>query len=143
MLTYIFRSAVVWTFLGLAGGLGYREFTKQQEFTGTTQLAVVHTHALVWGTIFMLGLLALALVMPRLVTDARMRWGVHLLNAGLVVSVGMMAFKGSLQVLGTERADSPALAGLSGTGHMLLTAALVLLLLAIGRQVKTLQIAAS
>ena len=143
MLTYIYRSAVVWTALGLAGGLGYRELTKQQEFTGTTQLAVVHTHALVWGTIFMLGLLALALVMPRLVTDARMRWGVHLLNAGLVVSVGMMAFKGSLQVLGTERADSPALAGLSGTGHMLLTAALVLLLLALGRQVKTLQIAAS
>lgn len=136
MLTYIFRSCVVWTAVGLAGGLGYRELTRQEEFTGFTQLALVHTHALVWGTIFMLGLLALAVVLPGLTRDGRMRWGLHLFNAGLAITVAMLGFKGSLQVLGTSWADSPALAGISGTGHMLLTAALVLLLLAIGRQVK-------
>ena len=139
MLTYIFRSSVIWTAAGLAGGLGYREFTRQEEFTGFTQLALVHTHALVWGTIFMLGLLALAVVLPGLTRDGRMRWGLHLFNAGLAITVGMLGFKGSLQVLGTDWADSPALAGISGTGHILLTVALVLLLLAVGRQVKDLQ----
>ncbi|RIK09837.1 MAG: hypothetical protein DCC50_15025 [Acidobacteria bacterium] len=142
MLTYIFRSSVVWTAVGLAGGLGYRELTRQQEFTGSTQLALVHTHALVWGTVFMLGLLALTVVLPGLTRDGRMRWGLHLFNAGLAITVGMLGFKGSLQVLGASWSDSPALAGISGTGHILLTVALVLLLLAVGRQVKELQAAA-
>ncbi len=139
MLTYIFRSSVVWTAVGLAGGLGYREFTRQEEFTGFTQLALVHTHALVWGTIFMLGLLALAVVLPGVRADGRMRWGLHLFNAGLAITVAMLGFKGSLQVLGASWSDSPALAGISGTGHILLTVSLVLLLLAVGRQVKALQ----
>lgn len=139
MLTYLFRSSAVWTAIGLAGGLGYRELTRQHEFTGSTQLALVHTHALVWGTVFMLALLGLAVVMPGLVSDRRMRWGVHTFNTGLAVTVGMLAYKGTLQVIGAKWADSPALAGVSGTGHLLMTAALVLLLLAVGRQVKAVQ----
>ncbi|MDO5740000.1 MAG: DUF2871 family protein [Ornithinimicrobium sp.] len=138
MLTYLFRSAASWTAIGLAGGLGYREFTKLHDYTGFTQLALVHTHAIVWGTIFMLVLLSLAIVLPGLAGDARMRWGVHLLNGGLALTVGMLGFKGSLQVLGADWADHPGLAGVSGLGHMTLTAALVLLLLAIGRQTKAL-----
>lgn len=139
MLTYLFRTSVVWTAIGLAGGLGYRELTRQHEFTGYTQLALVHTHALVWGTIFMLALLGLAVVLPGLAADRRMRWGLHLFNVGLAVTVGMLGYKGTLQVLGADRADSPALAGVSGTGHLLMTVALVLLLLAVGRQVKDLR----
>lgn len=138
MLTYLFRSAAVWTALGLAGGLYFREFTKLNEFdlSRPTQLGGVHTHALTWGTIFMLVLLGLALLLPALGADKRMRWGVHLLNAGLVLTVSMMTFKGSVQVLDKPWADSPALAGVAGLGHMTMTAALVLLLLAIGRQLK-------
>ncbi len=139
MLTYLFRSAAVWTAVGLAGGLGYRELTRQHDYTGFTQLALVHTHALVWGTVFVLGLLALVVVLPGLARDGRMRWGLHLFNAGLALTVGMLGFKGTLQVLGATWADHPGLAGVSGLGHMTLTVALVLLLLAVGRQVKTLQ----
>ena len=141
MLTYLFRSAAAWTAVGLAGGLYYREFTKINEFdfASPSQLGVVHTHALVWGTIFMLVLLGLGVLMPALTRDRWMRWGVHLLNAGLVLTVGMMAFKGSVQILGKSWASSPALAGVSGLGHMTLTASLVLLLLAIGRQTKVVQ----
>ncbi|MGO0576014.1 DUF2871 family protein [Ornithinimicrobium panacihumi] len=141
MLTYLFRSAAAWTAIGLAGGLYYREFTKLNEFdfASPSQLGLVHTHALTWGTIFMLVLLGLGVLMPALTRDKWMRWGVHLLNAGLVLTVGMMAFKGSVQILDKPWADSPALAGVSGLGHMTLTAALILLLLAIGRQTKTVQ----
>lgn len=142
MLTYLFRSAAAWTAIGLAGGLYYREFTKLNDFdfSRPSQLGVVHTHALTWGTIFMLALLALVALLPALAADRRMRWGVHLLNAGLVLTVGMMTFKGSVQILDKPWADSPALAGVSGLGHMTLTAALILLLLAIGKQAKIAQV---
>lgn len=139
MLRLIYRSAVVWTVVGLVGGLAYREVTKLLEFTGRTQLAFVHTHALVWGTVFMFVLLALAVVLPGLTADRRMRWGLHLFNAGLVLTVGMLAFKGALQAMEVSWADHAALAGVSGLGHMTLTAALVLLLLAVGRSVRSAQ----
>lgn len=133
MLRYLFRSAAAWTVVGLAGGLGYREITRQAEFAGRTQLAVVHTHALTLGTVVMLLLLALAAALPGLAADRRLRWGTHLLNAGLVLTVGMLAVKGTAQVLDRPWAEHAALAGVSGLGHMTLTAAMVLLLLAVGR----------
>lgn len=136
MLRYLFRSAVTWTILGLIGGLGYREVTKAFDFTGRTQLAVVHTHSLTLGTLLMLLLLALAAALPGLRADKRLRWGAHLLNTGLVLTVGMLAYKGTLQVMGATYADHPAIAGTSGLGHMLLTGALGLALLATGRAVK-------
>lgn len=136
MLRYLFRSAVTWTILGLIAGLGYREVTKAFVFTGRTQLAVAHTHALTLGTLLMLLLLALAAALPALRADKRLRWGAHLLNAGLVLTVGMLTYKGTLQVMGATYADHPAIAGTSGLGHMLLTGALGLVLLATGRAVK-------
>lgn len=141
MLTYLVRSAAAWTAIGLTGGLYYREFTKLNEFdfSRPTQLGVVHTHALTWGTIFMLVLLALGVLMPALTRDTWMRWGVHALNVGLVLTVGMMVFKGSVQILDKPWADSPALAGVSGLGHMTLTASLIMLFLAIGRATKVAQ----
>ncbi|MFX0539975.1 DUF2871 family protein [Ornithinimicrobium sp. Y1847] len=136
MLRYLFRTAVAWTAIGLIGGLAYREVTKLNDFTGRTQLAFVHTHALALGTLLPLILLALTATLAGLGTSARMTWGVHLLNAGLVLTVGMLSYKGTLQVLGAEWADSPAIAGVSGLGHMTLTAAFIFLLLAIGTAVK-------
>lgn len=135
MLRYLFRSAVTWTVLGLLGGLAYREVSTASDFTGRTQLAVVHTHALTLGTLLLLLLLALAAALPGLRADKLLRWGTHLLNCGLVVTVGMLAYKGTLQVIGASYADHAAIAGVSGLGHMLLTGALALALLATGRAV--------
>src|SRR5690625_6826071 len=59
MLKKLFYAAGIYAALGLAGGLFYRTLTHAQDFTGPTQLAVVHTHLLVLGMIFMLLLLAL------------------------------------------------------------------------------------
>lgn len=135
MTRYLFRSAAAWTAIGLVGGLAYRELTKLSDYSGYTQLAVVHTHALTLGTLLMLVLLALAATLPGLTASRRMRWGTHLLNAGLVLTVGMLAVKGTLQVRGVSWSDHPALAGVSGLGHMTLTAAFILVLLAVGRSV--------
>lgn len=143
MLRYLFRSAVTWTILGLIGGLGYREVTKAFDFTGRTQLAVVHTHALTLGTLLMLLLLALAAALPALRVDKRLRWGIHLLNTGLLLTVGMLAYKGTLQVIDAAHVDHPAIAGVSGLGHMLLTGALACALLATGRAVNAADVDAS
>ncbi|MBE7325448.1 DUF2871 domain-containing protein [Nocardioides sp. Y6] len=130
MLTLLHRSAATWTVLGLASGLFYREFTKANGVSGGTQLAVTHTHALTLGTLTLLVLMALTAALG--ISDRRFRWGVIVWQAGLGVTFGAMLVKGSLQVLGRSAADSPALAGVAGLGHMTLTAAFVLLFLGLG-----------
>ena len=47
-----------------------------------------------------------------------------------------VAVKGTLQILNPAVADSAALAGISGLGHITLSAAFVLLLLSLGTQIK-------
>lgn len=135
------RLAAMWTALGLAGGLYYRELTKHHGLGGTrelagTQLAVVHTHLLTLGTLVLLVLLALVGRFPALSDDRRFRWGVWSWQAGLGLSAVGMLVKGTMQVVDISGFDSPALAGISGLGHMVLTGAFVLLFLGLGRAVR-------
>ena len=130
MLNLLYRSAASWTVLGLASGLYYREFTKANDFSGDTQLTVAHTHALALGTLMTLALLGLAVALR--ITDRRFRWGVLAWQAGLGITFGALLVKGSLQVLDHSAADSPALAGIAGLGHMTLTAAFIFLFLGLG-----------
>ena len=60
----LFRWSAGWTVVGLASGLAYRELTRSTGFSGFTQLAVVHTHTLVLGTV--VGLLLLAVLGRRI-----------------------------------------------------------------------------
>ncbi|NNC11066.1 DUF2871 domain-containing protein [Planctomonas sp. JC2975] len=131
----LFVSAAVWTGVGLAGGLAFREVTKATGFDGSTELAVVHTHALVLGTVVLLAALALDRLF-HLGADRRMRWFLWIWNIGLAVTVGSLALKGTLQILVPDAADSPAIAGIAGMGHILLTVAFVLFFLALGRGIK-------
>ncbi|WP_110241268.1 DUF2871 family protein [Nocardioides gilvus] len=133
MLTLLYRSAAIWTALGLASGLYYREFTKANGVSGGTQLAVTHTHALALGTLTLLVLLALTAALD--IADRRFRWGVIVWQIGLGLTFGAMLVKGSLQVLERNAADSPALAGIAGLGHITLTGAFILLFLGLGAAV--------
>lgn len=135
MNTLLYRCAATWTVVGLLSGLGYRELTRSQGFEGRTQLAVVHTHTLVLGMVFFLVLLALNELF-RLEEDRRFRIGVGVWNAGLALSATMLTVKGSLQVLGSTAADHKAIAGISGLGHITLTAALLFLFMALGARVQ-------
>ena len=131
----LYRLAVLWTVLGLVGGLGYRELTRSHGFTGSTQLAVVHTHLLVLGTLMMLLLLGLEQVF-RLSARRSFRVGVWVWTAGVAVTGGMQAVNGTRTVLGHGVEVPPALAGISGLGHILLTVGFVLLFVALGRAVR-------
>lgn len=134
MTTSLYRSAATWAAIGLAGGLFYRTLTHSRDFEGRTQLAVVHTHALVLGMVTLLAVLALDLLLD-LGADLRGRWALRLWNAGLAVTTGAMLTKGTLQVTG-HTYEHPALAGVAGIGHIALTAAVVLLFLAVGARLR-------
>lgn len=132
----IFYAASAYLVLGLASGLYYREFTKSNDFTaadGFTQLSVVHTHLLTLGVILLLVVLALEKAFT-LSKSKAFGWFFWIFNLGLIVTSSTMVINGTLHVLGQE--SSKALTGISGSGHMLLTAAFILLFVAIGSRLR-------
>jgi cbb3-type cytochrome oxidase subunit 1 len=135
-------AASVYLVLGLASGLYYREFTKSNGYTGAdgfTQLSVVHTHVLTLGVIVLLIVLALEKIFT--LSDSKaFNWFFWVYNLGLVVTAAAMTVNGTLHVLGQEASN--ALTGISGSGHILLTAGLVLLFVALGSRIRTDRIAA-
>lgn len=135
MLHRLFISTATWTGLGLAAGLLYREVTKHYAFSGITQLSVAHTHALALGTTVLLIVLALVKVFA-LAPKSIWRFLI-VYNIGLALTFTMLIVKGILQVLAAEIAESPALAGVSGLGHMLLTGALIYFFVVLRRGVRS------
>jgi len=124
-----FHAAWIYTLLGLAAGLFYRSYTKAKDFDGTTQLAVTHTHLLALGMLMFLVVLALTAVLPiaELKLFTLFFW---FYNAGLVVTVAMMVVHGIIQVNGDD-GEKPAIAGIAGLGHILITVGLLHLFLAL------------
>jgi nitric oxide reductase large subunit len=131
----LYYAALVYLVVGLASGLGYREFTKLNDYTaadGFTQLSVVHTHLLTLGVIVLLIVLVLEKVFE-LSKSKLFGWFFWLYNIGLVVTAALMTVNGILHVLDLE--TSKALAGISGSGHIIMSAGLVLLFIALGKRI--------
>lgn len=124
----LYFGALAYMILGLASGLFYREFTKDHDFTGSSQLSVMHTHLLALGMLFFLLMMALEsqLGFMRFPQAIGFYWTYH---AGLLLTVMMMAVHGVRTVL--DKPESVALDGISGLGHVLLTVALALLFIAL------------
>lgn len=129
----LFFAAFASMLAGVASGLFYREFTKLNDFPegAPTQLGLVHTHLLVLGFVVYL----IVLLLERAFTLSASRlfgWFFWLYTAGLVLTSAMLLWHGSLTVLGLE--SSKMIAGVAGLGHMLLTAGMVLLFLALRKR---------
>ena len=122
----LYYAALAYTILGLAGGLFYRTLTHANDFTGFTQLAVVHTHFLVLGMVFFLGAMLFERAF-KLSQSKLFNWFFWTYNVGLIWTGGFMTFNGINTVLGNT--TSAAVAGMSGIGHILLTIALILFFL--------------
>ncbi|WP_166968711.1 DUF2871 domain-containing protein [Brevibacterium atlanticum] len=130
----IFNAAFAYMIIGVLAGLFYREFTKANDFPEGefTQLGVVHTHLLTLGFIVMLIVLVLDKVFG-LSGSKLFSWFFWLYNAGLVLTVGMMVWHGSLTVIGEE--SDAMIAGIAGLGHIALSVSLVLFFLALRKKV--------
>ncbi|MFZ1361059.1 MAG: DUF2871 domain-containing protein [Candidatus Saccharimonadales bacterium] len=127
----LYYAAVMYAVLGLASGLFYREFTKMSEFSGYSELSVLHTHLLALGMMVMLIILALEKVFGLSKTKWFNLFYWHY-NGGLLLTTGMMLVIGLQQVAGN--AVTPMLAGMAGLGHILLTVAIAFLFTALGKR---------
>ena len=130
----IYVAAATYTGLGLLSGLFYREYTKAADFTGYSQLNTLHTHFFALGTLMFLVVLGLAAIfnLDRIKGFNAFFWTY---NAGLVVTTLLMLIHGIIQVGGNNN-EIPAIAGIAGLGHILLTIGLVMLLVVLGKGVK-------
>lgn len=126
----LLRTIAVYTVVGLAAGLFYREFTKANGYPEGLmgQLGLAHTHILTLGMIVLLIVLALEKVFA-LSSSRLFRWFFWIYNVGVVLTSAMLIWHGMLQVLSLE--SSKMIAGIAGLGHMLVGAGFVLLLLTI------------
>lgn len=133
----LLNTAAAYMILGLASGLFYREYTKLTDNLGThTPLNTLHTHLLVLGMVMFLLVLALDAVFS---LSGRRSFSVFYwtYNAGLVVTVALMTVRGILTLDGQDQATTTAaIPGSAGLGHMLLTAGLVALFIALRSAVK-------
>lgn len=127
-----FYAAAAWLTLGLAAGVFYREFTKLTGNLGAqTELSLMHTHILALGMMLFLIVLALDAVLT-LHTRRPFTVFFWVYNAGLALTVVMMLVRGLLTLDGQSPEDtSAAIPGIAGLGHILLTAGLVALFMAI------------
>ena len=122
------NTAFAYALAALAGGVYYREFTKFNQFSGTTVLGKLHTHLFLLGMVVFLLLAALE---PSLSLVRRPGFGrfYGLYNAGVLVTTALMAVRGTLQVRAVplSRGADAALSGVAGIGHILTGLGLVLL----------------
>jgi hypothetical protein len=124
--------AFFYAMAAIACGVFYREFTKFHGFTGRTALAFTHLHLFVLGTVLFL-ILGLYAQSTALTAQPAFRGFLVTYNIALPFLVGMFFVRGIPQVLGTVLSPgvNAAISGLAGLSHTLLTAALVLLFLAL------------
>lgn len=132
----LYNASFAYMVAGVLSGLFYREFTKMNDFPEgqSTQLGLAHTHLLTLGFVVLL----IVLVLEKQFALSRSRlfgWFFWLYNAGVVLTSAMLIWHGILTVLGEE--SSKMIAGIAGTGHILLTAGMVLLFLSLGRALKS------
>ncbi|MBW8761266.1 MAG: DUF2871 domain-containing protein [Microbacterium sp.] len=126
----LFYAAFAYMLAGVLSGLFYREFTKANGFPEgqATQLGLVHTHLLVLG--FVVLLIVLLLEKAFALSESRLfGWFFWIYNAGLVLTSAMLVWHGCLTVLGQD--SSAMISGIAGIGHILLSAGMVLLFLAL------------
>lgn len=118
MMNKLARASMTYTILGLLAGLFYREFTKMNDFTGTTQLSVLHTHLLILGMFFFLIVLLLDNAF-HLSAEKNFKKFYIFYNSGFGLTVLMMIIHGIMQVLG--KSDHAAISGMAGLGHIILS----------------------
>lgn len=121
MMKKLVRVSMIYMILGLAFGVYYREFTKLNDFTGGTQLSVLHTHTLILGMFFFL----IVLLMEKnfqIMAHKNYKKFYICYNIGLGMTLLMLLVHGTMTVLGY--ADHAAISGIAGLGHIMLAVGL-------------------
>ena len=116
-------SSALYTILGLLSGIFYREMTKAEGYSGYSQLNVTHTHLLVLGTIMFLIFMLVELQLNMTKHKTLFNYFFYLYHLGLLITVAMQYINGIATIKGFSA--GPAIAGISGLGHITLAIALI------------------
>ena len=125
----IYGASFIYLILGLIFGVFYREFTVLQGYEGRTQLSVLHTHALVLGTLFFLIVMLIDHVSDLSRKKSFMYW-MATYNVGLLGILVTMLIRGMGQVLTWELSGLNHVAGLF---HVIIDIAFVWFFIMLGK----------
>ncbi|HCT0390320.1 TPA: DUF2871 domain-containing protein [Staphylococcus pseudintermedius] len=120
----ILYAFMTYTVLGLLSGFAYRELTVHYEFTGSTQMSVMHTHLLTLGMFMFLILIPIEKLF-KISSYYLFNWYFIIYNIGVLTTVSMQFMKGFKQISGGTTPAS--FAGFAGIGHVTITAGFILL----------------
>ncbi|MGL5694640.1 MAG: DUF2871 domain-containing protein [Peptostreptococcaceae bacterium] len=128
----LFKLSSFYLILGLILGVFYREFTKFNNFTGVTNLGLVHSHVLVLGFIFFI----IVLLLEKNFNISKIKnfkaWLITY-NVGLIYLVFTLTFRGILQIQGT---DFTVLSHIAGLGHAVLGISLIWFTVIVNKAIK-------
>ncbi|MBO0431594.1 DUF2871 domain-containing protein [Enterococcus sp. DIV0660C] len=132
----VMNTAIVYFVLAMSSGVFYREITKLNDFTGQTVLAVVHTHLFALGTGLFL-LMAVFLKLTHMEENKLYKKFYLLYNISFPLMIVMMVVRGMLQV--QQRVISTSMdamiSGVAGLSHIGVAVALLMVLLAIKKEI--------
>ncbi len=116
------RISAAYLIFGLVTGLFYHEASYYSGFTGDSVLGLIHSHAFALGTLPFL-LLPVLMHIFRLQEQKNFRRFLFLYNAGLVMTLGFMTVRGTVQLFSLPITSfwDHMIGGLSGIGHVILT----------------------
>lgn len=116
----ILKDSAVFLFMGLAGGVFYREFTKLFTWRRLTALSVVHLHLIALGFIALLVIYALLQDEEKKSAEISLPLKVYI--TGLAWTVTSFMIRGIYGIVSPEANIFPdaALSGIAGLGHIIL-----------------------
>lgn len=122
------NTAFAYLIAGLLSGVIFREFTRFANYTGYSQINVIHTHTLMLG-MFMFIVVGLFFIKFDLAQDKRFNRFYITYNLGLILTIIMMAVRGTTQILAYDLSKglNAAISGMSGIGHIIMTVGLMYL----------------
>ncbi len=123
---------MTYVFLALASGVFYREFTRYYDYTGETDLSIIHVHLMVLGFFAYMMFLAFSLN-TNLLEIKKFKIFRKIYNVGLIMMIATIFAKGVMQVKGMtlSKAITASISGVSGISHSILTASFILFFLAL------------
>lgn len=130
----LFISAALYGVLGLAAGLFWRTYIHGMGMQDSQHLSMLHTHILTLGFFFFLIVLALEKLYSLSAYKKLFRMFFWHYSVGLLMTIGAMFAIGLVQANGGE--SNPTLNGISGLGHILITAGVIIFIVNVKKAIK-------
>lgn len=130
------NNALIYAVIAMVFGVFYREFTRFSNFSGKTNLSVMHTHYFLLGMVFFLILLLLEKSI-QFSAQKQIQKLLIIYHIGLNLTGLGFLLRGLTQVWGTELSKGldASISGIAGIGHILTGISMIGLLMKIRKKV--------